>query len=101
MNIYANPAYSTEQHIQYAQEILLSALPHGQGDGAWYQGLKETFKYWGVFVPFPPRSMSADEGEVTYVESLYDQLRMYANEWLTDYRLTQIETRLIEGNRLR
>lgn len=81
--------YTDQQRVVFAQKVL-------NPPDFDTETLKALVQYWGVFVPFPPRPMTQEEGWIRFVESLYDQMRPYAFEWLTDYRLRKLE-RAVEG----
>lgn len=68
-----------------ARAILAVAV---QNNEAYVKALREIMHHWTTFVPFAPRHMLADEGEVAYLDDLYSTLRAYAFEW---YALDQIE----------
>ena len=85
--------YTPSQRLQFARAILAPNLfDHNPED--YLHHLKDILQYWGIFVPFAPRVMLASEGEVEYVESLYDQMRPYVFEWMMGYRLNELETRI-------
>ncbi len=81
-----NNIYTNEDRLKFAEEIFNSVLPM-EWPHQYQDRLKKILQYWAVFVPFPPRSISAAEGEISYIESLYDQMRPFVFEWVTNFRM--------------
>lgn len=95
MTAPSNSSYTNEQKLVFAQEVFAAALSDAQGYH-YTERLKKVLQYWGVFVPFPPRPMRADEGDISYVESLYDQLRPHVFEWATAHSMNALLASLKE-----
>lgn len=87
------PSYTDKQKLEFARKVL-TAFPTDKRGWNYRAHLTDLLHYWGVFVPFEPRTMLADEGDIEYVESLCDQMRPYVFEWLVEYRFTAIEARI-------
>lgn len=85
--------YSNDQRAEFAQAIFNAVRPVADVTGQssaqeeQFHRMKAVLEYWGAFVPFGRRVMLAYEGEVAYIESLYDQLRPYAFEWFVSYQI--------------
>jgi hypothetical protein len=59
-----------------------------------YDAQKAALAHWDYFVQYSPPTMTADIGEVAYVESTYLILRQFVVEWQYEQRYQDLLARI-------
>ena len=79
--------YSAKTKLAAARAVM-SATTHEERKGV--------LDHWGVFRSYAPPIMLADQGEVEYVDGVYEILLLTASNWITNHRLKELEARVEE-----